>query len=362
MLNFTIKELLEEMVMKKATDLHLVAGAPPVYRIDKKLIPAQQYKFLMPNDVKQLIYSLLTDTQRKRLEEELELDFAISIEGLSRFRANAFFQRGSVAIAIRRIPFQIPPLEKLGLPPIVHSLIEKDKGLILVTGPTGSGKSTTLAAMIDRINQTRAEHVVTLEDPIEYLHRNKKSIIAQREVGQDTHSFARALKYVLRQDPDIIMVGEMRDLETIEAALVAAETGHLVMATLHTSSAIESVNRIIDVFPPHQQGQVRVQLAGVLEAVITQKLLTHAKGKGMVLASEVLVSTPAIQTVIRESRTHEAYGIMQASQAFGMQTMNMSLSDLYRKGQISLQTALLVSPRPDELKRMISKQGGSVNR
>ncbi len=352
---FSMKELLEEMVMKGATDLHLLAGAPPYFRIDQKLVPAQQYKFLMPNNAKTLIYSLLNDNQRRKLEEELELDFAISIEGLSRFRANAFFQRGSVAIAIRRIPFTIPPLEKLGLPPIIHSLIEKDKGLILVTGQTGSGKSTTLASIIDRINQTRPEHIITMEDPIEYLHRNKKSIIAQREVSQDTHSFARALKYALRQDPDILMVGEMRDLETIEAALTAAETGHLVLATLHTSSAIESINRIIDVFPPYQQGQVRVQLASVLEAVIAQKLLPHARGKGLVLASELLVSTPAVQTIVRESRMHELYGVMQASQSFGMQTMNMSLSALYRKGSLALQTALLVSPRPDELKRMVSK-------
>ncbi|RLF79003.1 type IV pili twitching motility protein PilT [Thermococci archaeon] len=352
MAEVTIKELLEEMVFKKATDLHLVAGAPPYLRIDQQLVPTN-YKYLTSHDVKALVYSLLTETQRAKLEEELELDFAVSIEGLSRFRCNAFFQRGTVAAAIRRIPFQIPQLETLGLPAIVHSLVEKDKGLVLVTGPTGSGKSTTLASLIDRINQTRAAHIITLEDPIEYLHRNKKSIIAQREVGQDTKSFARALKYTLRQDPDVIMVGEMRDLETIQSALVAAETGHLVFATLHTGTAIESINRIIDVFPPHQQDQVRVQLAGVLEAVIAQKLLPHARGKGMVLATEVLVATPAVQTLIRESRVHEMYGVMQASQAFGMQTMNMSLANLYKKGAISLQTAMLVSPRPDELKKMI---------
>jgi len=351
--DITIKELLEEMVRRNATDLHLSAGAEPYFRIDKTLVPSG-YKVLTPLEVKNLVYSLLSETQRAKLENELELDFAISIEGLSRFRCNAFFQRGTVACAIRRIPFKIPPIESLGLPPVVHSLVEKDKGLILVTGPTGSGKSTTLAAMIDRINQMRACHIITLEDPIEYLHRNKKAVIAQREVGQDTKSFATALKYVLRQDPDVIMVGEMRDLETIQSALIAAETGHLVLATLHTGTAIESVNRIIDVFPPYQQDQVRVQLASVLEGVISQKLLPRAGGKGMVLAAEVLLATPAVQTLIRESRTHEMYSIMQSSQAFGMQTMNMSLASLFTQGLITLQTALLASPRPEELKKMVS--------
>jgi len=349
----SIRELLEEMVRRNATDLHLTAGAEPYFRIDKSLIPSG-YKVLSPLDVKNMVYSLLSENQRAKLENELELDFAVSIEGLSRFRCNAFFQRSTVACAIRRIPFKIPPIDSLGLPNVVHSLVDKEKGLILVTGPTGSGKSTSLAALVDSINQLRACHIVTLEDPIEYLHRNKKSIVAQREVGQDTKAFASALKYVLRQDPDVSMVGEMRDLETIQSALVAAETGHLVLATLHTGTAIESINRIIDVFPPYQQDQVRVQLASVLEAVISQKLLPRAGGKGLILASEVLLATPAVQTLIRESRVHEMYSIMQSSQAFGMQTMNMSLASLFLQGLIAFQTALLSSPRPDELKKMIS--------
>jgi twitching motility protein PilT len=347
----TIQALLEEMVAREATDLHLIAGSPPYMRIDQELV-STDYEVLTPAMTRALVYSLLSDSQKKRLEEELELDFAISIEGLSRFRGNAYLQRGSVACAIRRIPFQIPAIRELGLPPIVENLVEKRQGLILVTGPTGSGKSTTLAAMINKINHERACHIVTIEDPIEYLHKNKMAIVSQREVGQDTKDFARALKFVLRQDPDVIMIGEMRDLETIGAALTAAETGHLVLATLHTDSAIESVNRIIDVFPPHQQGQVRVQLAQVIEAVITQKLLPRAKGKGMVLATEIMVATPAIRTLIRESRIHEIYGVLQTSQRFGMKTMNMSLYQLHKEGAITWQTAIYASSNPEELKRM----------
>jgi len=353
----TIQALLEEMVVRGATDLHLIAGSPPCMRIDQELVTTD-YEVLTPAMTRTLVYSLLSDNQKKRLEEELELDFAISIEGLSRFRGNAYLQRGSIACSIRRIPFQIPSIRELGLPPIVESLVEKRQGLILVTGPTGSGKSTTLAAMIDKINHERACHIVTIEDPIEYLHKNKMAIVSQREVGQDTRDFARALKFVLRQDPDVIMIGEMRDLETIAAALTAAETGHLVLATLHTDSAIESVNRIIDVFPPHQQGQVRVQLAQVVEAVITQKLLPRAKGKGMALATEIMIATPAIKTLIRESRIHEIYGVLQTSQRFGMKTMNMSLYSLYKEGAITWQTALYASSNPEELKKM-GKQAGS---
>ncbi len=347
----TIQTLLEEMVLRGATDLHLVAGAPPYFRIDQELV-SSDYEVLTPAMTRSLVYSLLNDQQKKRLEEEYELDFAISIEGLSRFRGNAYIQRGSVACAIRRIPFEIPSLQELGLPEVVETLTRKTQGFILVTGPTGSGKSTTLAAMINKINNERACHIVTIEDPIEYLHKNKMAIVSQREVGQDTKSFAQALKYVLRQDPDIIMIGELRDLETVSAALTAAETGHLVFATLHTDSAIESINRIIDIYPPHQQGQVRVQLSQVLEAVITQRLLPRAKGKGMVLATEIMVATPAIRTLIRESRIHEIYGVIQTSQRFGMRTMNMSLFELVREGEITWQTALLISPNPEELKRM----------
>ena len=352
----TIQTLLEEMVLRGATDLHLLAGAPPYFRIDQELVPLE-YNVLTPAMTRSLVYSLLNDQQKKRLEEEMELDFAISLEGLSRFRGNAYIQRGSVACAIRRIPFEIPALQELGLPDVVETITQKTQGFILVTGPTGSGKSTTLAAMINKINDERACHIVTIEDPIEYLHKNKMAIVSQREVGQDTKSFAQALKFVLRQDPDIIMIGELRDLETVSAALTAAETGHLVFATLHTDSAIESINRIIDIYPPHQQGQVRVQLSQVLEAVITQRLLPRAKGKGMVLATEVMIATPAVRTLIRESRVHEIYGVLQTSQRFGMRTMNMSLFDLFKKGLITWQTALLVSPNPEELKRMGKEVG-----
>lgn len=350
----TIQQLLEEMVAKEATDLHLVAGSPPCFRINQELVTTD-YEVLTPAMTRSLVYSLLNDHQKKKLEEEMELDFAISIEGVSRFRGNAYIQRGSVACAIRRIPFNIPTIRELGLPSVVEKLVEKRQGFILVTGPTGSGKSTTLAAMINKINNERACHIVTIEDPIEYLHRNKMAIVSQREVGQDTRSFASALKYVLRQDPDVIMIGEMRDLETISAALTAAETGHLVLATLHTDSAVESINRIIDVFPPHQQGQVRVQLAQVIEAVITQRLLPRSNGRGMALATEIMIATPAVRTLIRESRIHEVYGVMQTSQRYGMRTMNMSLFELYKEGAISWQTALYASSNPDELKRMAKK-------
>ncbi len=346
-----IQKLLEEMVERGATDLHLVAGAPPYFRINQELVPGE-YDVLTPAMTRSLVYSLLNDGQKRRFEEDLELDFAISIEGLSRFRGNAYIQRGSVACAIRRIPFNIPQIEDLGLPEPVLAIPKKTQGFVLVTGPTGSGKSTTLAAVINRINYDRSCHIITIEDPIEYLHKNRKAIVSQREVGQDTHSFAKALKYALREDPDVIMIGEMRDYETVAAALTAAETGHLVLATLHTDSAVESINRVIDVFPPHQQGQVRVQLAQVLEMVITQKLLPKAKGEGMALATEVLVATPAVKTLIREARIHEIYGVMQTSQRFGMKTMNMSLYELASQGVISWQTALFVSPNPEELKKM----------
>ena len=354
MAELSMEQLLHEMVEKGASDLHLSVGSPPYFRINKKLV-AGDYPPLKPEDTRTLVYSVLNDAQKKKFEEEWELDFAISVPGLSRFRANVFFQRGSVACAIRRIPFEIPPLERLGLPKVVEELLLRPRGLVLVTGPTGSGKSTTLAAMIDRINTEQDKHIITIEDPIEYLHRNKKSIVAQREVGQDTRSFATALKYVLRQDPDVIMVGEMRDQETIFSALVAAETGHLVFGTLHTDSATESVNRIIDVFPPHQQQQVRIQLSQVIEGVITQRLLPRADGQGLVLAAEVMIATPAIRTLIREARVHEIYGVIQTSQRFGMQTLNASLYALYRQGLITWQDALSVSSNPEELKRMIGR-------
>jgi len=348
----TIRELLEKMVDLNASDLHISAGAPPVLRINQKLIPMRQFPVLTGNDTRLLVYNILTEFQKKKFEENRELDFAISIPKLSRFRANAFFQRGTVAIAIRRIPIEVPSAEKLGLPKAIIDFTNHNTGLVLVTGPTGSGKSTTLAAMIDKINTERAVHIITVEDPIEYLHKNKKSIVVQREVGQDTLTFANALKYALRQDPDVIMIGEMRDLETIEAALTAAETGHLVLATLHTSSVAETVNRMIDVFPPHQQDQVRVQISQVLRGAVSQKLLPRADGKGMVLATEIMVVTPAIRTMIRESRIHEIYGVIQTNRKLGMMTMNMSLLELLKKKLITFDVAILNSPNKEELERM----------
>ncbi len=348
----TIKELLEKMVKLQASDLHISAGAPPALRINQKLTPMREYPVLSGNDTRLMVYNILTEVQKKKFEENKELDFAISIPGLSRFRANAFFQRGSVALAVRRVPMEIPSAERLGLPKAIIDFTNHQTGLVLVTGPTGSGKSTTLAAMIDKINSERYVHIITIEDPIEYLHKNKKAIIVQREVGQDTHSFASALKYALRQDPDVIMIGEMRDLETIEAALTAAETGHLVLATLHTSSVAETVNRIIDVFPPHQQDQVRIQISQVLRGVVSQKLLPRMDGKGMALATEIMVVTPAIKTMIRESRIHEIYGVIQTNRKLGMMTLNMSLLELLKKRVISYDVAILSSPNKEELERM----------
>ena len=352
----TIRELLEKMVELNASDLHISAGAPPVLRINQRLVPMRQFPILTGNDTRLLVYNILTEFQKKKFEEHRELDFAISIPKLSRFRANAFFQRGTVAIAIRRIPIEVPSAEKLGLPKALIDFTEHKTGLVLVTGPTGSGKSTTLAAMIDKINTERALHIITVEDPIEYLHKNKKSIVVQREVGQDTLTFANALKYALRQDPDVIMIGEMRDLETIEAALTAAETGHLVLATLHTSSVAETVNRIIDVFPPHQQDQVRVQISQVLRGAVSQKLLPRADGRGMVLATEIMVVTPAIRTMIRESRIHEIYGVIQTNRKLGMMTMNMSLLELLKRRLITFDVAILNSPNKEELERMYKQQ------
>jgi len=350
----SIHDLLKETVERGATDLHITPGLPPEFRIDQLLVSSSN-EVLSPENCKELIYSLLTIDQRKRLEQDLEVDFAFSVEGLSRFRGNAFFERGNVVCALRRIPFEIPPLRELGLPSVVDSMIQKTRGLILVTGPTGSGKTTTLAAMIDKINTEHACHIITVEDPIEYVHEHKRAVVQQREVGQDTHSFARALKYVLREDPDVILVGEMRDLETIQAALTAAETGHIVLATLHTDSATESINRVIDVFPAHQQRQVRAQLSLTLEGVLVQRLLPRASGKGLALALEVMVATPAIRALIRDSRVHEIYGVIQASQKFGMLTMNMSLISLVKRGIVSWSIALTISPNPEELKRMKEK-------
>jgi len=320
----TLHQLLKTMVERGGSDLHITTNSPPQIRIDGKLTPLDMPPLAAP-ETKQLAYSVLTDAQKHRFEENLELDISFGIKGLARFRANIFNQRGATAAVYRQIPYEILQMEKLGLPTVVNEFTKRQKGFVLVTGPTGSGKSTTLAAMLDRINANRQSHIITVEDPIEYIHTNKKCVVNQREVGNDTSSFGNALKYVLRQDPDIILVGEMRDIETIEAALTIAETGHLVFATLHTNSAYEAVNRIVDVFPSDQQKQILTQLAFTLEGVVTQQLIPRSFAKGRVMCAEVLVCTPAIKAVIREGKTHQIYSLMQAGQKYGMQTMNQAL-------------------------------------
>jgi twitching motility protein PilT len=351
----SIYDLLKIMIEKNASDLHITTASPPRLRIDGKLVPLDHPQ-LSPVETKALCYSILTDAQKQKFEEHNELDLSFGVKGLSRFRGNIFMQRGAVAAAFRTIPFEIKTFKDLGLPEVVNELVKKPRGLILCTGPTGSGKSTTLAAMIDRINSERYEHIITVEDPIEYLHSHKKCLINQREVNADTSSFKAALRYVLRQDPDIVLIGEMRDLETIEAALTVSETGHLSLATLHTNSAVQTINRIIDVFPPHQQEQIRVQLSFVLEGVLSQQLIARKNGKGRVLAIEVLVPNPAIRNLIREDKIHQIYSSMQTGQSkFGMQTMNQSLLDLYTKGHISYEDAIGRSAVPEELITMLQK-------
>jgi twitching motility protein PilT len=348
----TLHQLLKAMLDKGSSDLHITTGTPPQLRIDGHLVPLRT-EALTPVDTKQLCYSILTDAQKLRFEEDQELDLSFGVKNLARFRANIYMQRGAVAGAFRLVPFKIIPLDEIGVPPVVRSLCEKPRGLVLVTGPTGSGKSTTLASMIDLINQTKRGHILTIEDPIEYLHPHKNCLVNQREIGADTQSFKRALKYVLRQDPDVALIGEMRDLETIEAALTIAETGHLAFATLHTNSAIQSINRIIDVFPSHQQTQVRAVLSFVLEGVVSQALLPRIGG-GRVLACEVLVPNPAIRNLIREDKLHQIYSQMQIGQSkFGMQTFNQSLLDLFVRRIITLEEALGRTSEPEELKTMI---------
>ena len=354
----TMKQLLEEMVQRNSTDLHLTTGAPPMYRIDGDLVPTN-YEIMTPELIQNLIYSVLNDQQKKKFEMEWELDFSFGIAGLSRFRGNCFQQRGSAAAAIRTIPFEIRGFKELGIPLIVQELASRPKGMILCTGPTGSGKSTTLAAVIDKVDSERRCHIVTVEDPIEYLFRHKKAIINQRQVGSDTKSFANALKYVLREDPDVVMVGEMRDPETIGTTLTIAETGHLTLATLHTNSAAESIHRIIDVFPPHQQGQVRSQLAFVIEGVITQQLLPKIGG-GRVLAAEVMIATPAIRALIRDEKEHQIYSTIQAGAKYGMQTMNQSLFDLYAKRLITLETAFDYTPNIEEFEHMVEQKSSAL--
>jgi twitching motility protein PilT len=352
----SLHELLKQMIEKKASDLHITTGTSPQLRVDGLLQPMPGLDPLGAAETKRLCYSILTDAQKYKFEEDDELDLSFGVKGLSRFRANIFMQRGAVAAAIRTIPFRILSFEELGLPRIASTLCDRPKGLILVTGPTGSGKSTTLAAMIDKINSEKHSHIMTIEDPIEYLHHHKSSVVNQREVHADTQSFKRALKYVLRQDPDIVLIGEMRDLETMEAALTVAETGHLCFATLHTSSAVQSINRIIDVFPPHQQPQVRAQLSFVLEGVLTQHLVPRATGHGRVLSMEVMVPNPAIRNLIREDKVHQIYGVMQTGQAkFGMQTMNQSLFNLYQRRLITRDECIGRSPDIEELQQMISR-------
>jgi len=357
----TLNEMLKEMVDQGASDLHVTTNSPPQIRIDGVLHPLN-HPPLTPTETKQLAYSILTDKQKQALEESLELDFSFGIKGMARFRSNVYHQRGAIGAAFRQIPFEIRGFRELGLPPIAEKLCEKPRGLVLVTGPTGSGKSTSLAAMIDKVNRERHEHIVTIEDPIEYLHQHKSCIVNQRELHADTLSFGAALRSVLRQDPDVVLIGEMRDLETVEAALRIAETGHLTFATLHTNSAASTINRIIDIFPPHQQDQIRVQLSFVLEGILTQSLLPRASGKGRALAVEVLIPNAAIRNLIREDKVHQVYGMMQAGQAkYGMQTFNQSLASLYFRRQITLQTALSRSSLPEELQEIISRGPGALS-
>lgn len=350
-----INDLLKLMVDRKASDLHISAGATIQIRIDEKLVPIDDH-MLSQEESKALSYSVLKESQIKKFESELELDMAFGIKGLGRFRTNVFQQRGTTCCAIRLIPFNIWSFEKCGLPSkVVTDLCRKPKGLVLVTGATGSGKSTSLASMIDWINADRNCHIVTVEDPIEFLHSNKKAIVHQREIYSDTHSFGKALRHVLRQDPNVILIGELRDLETIEAALIIAETGHLVFATLHTSDCVQTINRIIDVFPAHQQAQIRTQLSFVLLGVLSQQLIPLRTGNGRVLAMEVLLSNPALRSLIRESKAHQVYSIMQTSQKEGMKTMNQALYELYQKKLISYEDAFERTTDPDDLARLFKK-------
>jgi twitching motility protein PilT len=352
-MTFNLRALLEEMIQKNASDLHITAAEKPKLRVDGDIVDSSVAEVLAPKDTLQLAYSVLTENQKKRFETDDELDFSFGIQNLARFRGNVFKQRGCVAMVIRMIPFNVRTFQELGLPAVLAKLAERPRGLILVTGPTGSGKSTTLAAIIDKINKERKGHIITVEDPIEFIHRHQSCIVNQREIGTDTKTFASALKYALREDPDVILVGEMRDLETVAAALTIAETGHLVLATLHTNSAAESINRVIDVFPSNQQSQVRAQLAFVLEGVITQTLLPKLQGRGRSMAAEIMVATPAIRALIRDDKVHQIYSAMQSGKKFGMQTMNDALFQLYTAREVSQEECERVSHDPKEFLRMI---------
>lgn len=357
-----LHQLLKILVESNGSDLHVTTNTPPQIRVDGKLMPLD-FPPLNQVETKQLCYSVLTEAQKHKFEEENELDLSFGVKGLSRFRGNVFIQRGAVAGVFRVIPYKILTFEELGLPPVVVELCAKPRGLILVTGPTGSGKSTTLASMIDYININRREHIVTIEDPIEYLHPHKGCLVNQREVGADTKGFKNALKYVLRQDPDVVLVGELRDLETIEAALTLSETGHLCLATLHTNSCVQTINRIVDVFPPYQQTQIRAQLSFVLEGVMSQNLIPKMNSKGRALSLEIMVPNAAIRNLIREDKVHQIYSQMQVGQdKFGMQTMNQSLLSLFQKRLISLEEALGRSQDPEELKQMISNPSMGMQR
>ena len=355
-----IPDLLDIVLERGASDLHLTSGSPPVLRQLGDLVRLDEYPTLTPQSLRTMIYAIISQRQRERLEQDLELDMSYSVVGKARFRVNVYFQRDSIGAAFRLIPFEIKALQDLGIPPVVQDFARLARGFVLVTGPTGSGKSTTLASLVDIVNVERSCHIMTVEDPIEFLHRHKRSIVNQREIGADTRSFSEALKHVLRQDPDVILVGEMRDLETIQTAITAAETGHLVFATLHTQDAPQTIDRIIDVSPPHQQQQIRVQLSTTLQGVVTQQLLQTADGKGRVAAAEVLVATPAVRHLIREGKVHQIYSVMQAGGRFGMQTMDSSLARLVKTGRITHQLAMERSHDPEELNRLLRTADGTL--
>jgi twitching motility protein PilT len=346
-------EVLRRMVETRASDVHITPGFPPAIRDKGRIRPMEGFPILNAQETREIVYGILNDDQRKRFENEQQLDFAYAIPNVARFRVNCYFQRGAVSAALRLVPNEIPALDSLGVPPVLRELIAKPRGFVLVTGPTGSGKSTTLAAMIDAINVDREDHILTIEDPIEFLHRHKRSIVNQREVGSDAPDFARGLRAALRQDPDVILVGEMRDLETVSTALTAAETGHLVFATLHTQSTAQTVDRVIDVFPPEQQAQVRTQLSIALQGIVTQQLLPTSDGRGRVVACEVLIPTPAIRNLIREGKTHQIYAAVQTSGATGMQTMDADLARLVRSGKIGRSLAEQRASVPEELSRLL---------
>jgi twitching motility protein PilT len=359
-LTYSIDDLLEQMVARRASDLHISVASPPAVRVRGEVERLDDYEPLSPEDTQQLLYRILSSEQQKQLEIKRQLDFSHSVPGLARFRVNVYFQKESVGAAFRMIPDELKTLEELGIPATLHQLAEKPRGIVLVTGPTGSGKSTTLAALIDEINRNRAEHILTIEDPIEFLHRHKRCIVNQREIGPDATTFAEALRAALRQDPDVILVGEMRDLETISTALTAAETGHLVFGTLHTQSAPSTIDRIIDVFPPEQQEQVRIMIANSLQGVVTQTLLPTADGVGRVPALEVLLPDDAVRNLIRQGKVEQVYSVMQTNTTRGMQTMEQSLADLVQRGIVKLEDALSRSSRPAQLIGLLERQGVQV--